>query len=145
MEFLTVDAPQDCIHLLASMEKDGSEDLADARGLLESLQGGCSAGTRVADIDAQGNVYPCQFARSPEFRVGNVRDRPFSRIWADTGNPVLARFRDKQARFGGRCGICSYRDLCGGGCRVRAHAAGGDFLAEDPFCYVTDLDPVTRE
>jgi Fe-coproporphyrin III synthase len=145
MEFLTVDAPQDCIHLLASMEKDGSEDLADARGLLESLQGGCSAGTRVANIDAQGNVYPCQFARSGEFLVGNVRHQPFSRIWADTGNPVLARFRDKQARFGGRCAICTYRDLCGGGCRVRAHAAGGDFLAEDPFCYVTETDPVIRE
>jgi len=143
MEFLTVDAPQDCIHLLASMETDGSEDLADARGLLASLQGGCSAGTRVADIDAQGNVYPCQFARSPEFCAGNVRDRPFGRIWTDPENPVLARFRDKQARFGGRCGTCTYRDLCGGGCRVRAHAAGGDFLAEDPFCYVTDPGSVT--
>jgi Fe-coproporphyrin III synthase len=138
MEFLTVDAPQDAIHLLESMEKDGSEDLADARGLLESLKGGCSAGTRVANIDTRGNVYPCQFARSPEFLVGNVRDRPFSRIWADTGNPVLTRFRNKQASFTGRCGVCGYRDICGGGCRVRAYAANGDFLAEDPFCYVTD-------
>jgi len=138
MEFLTVDAPQDAIHLLESMEKDGSEDLADARGLLESLKGGCSAGTRVANIDTRGNVYPCQFARAGEFLVGNVRDRPFSTIWADTGNPVLARFRKKQALFTGRCGVCGYRDICGGGCRVRAHAANGDFLAEDPFCYVTD-------
>lgn len=136
MEFLTVDAPQDCIHLLDSMEKDGSEDLADARGLLASLQGGCSAGTRVANIDARGNVWPCQFARLPEFLVGNIRNRPFSTLWADTANPSLVRFRQKPARFGGRCGICRYRDLCGGGCRVRAHAAGGDFLAEDPFCYV---------
>ncbi|MEN6444309.1 MAG: radical SAM protein [Methanoregula sp.] len=136
MEFLTVDAPQDCIHLLASMEKDGSEDLADARGLLESLKGGCSAGTRVANIDTRGNVYPCQFARSREFLVGNVRDRSFSRLWADDASPVLARFRKKDARFGGRCGICRYRDLCGGGCRVRAHAVEGDFLAEDPFCFM---------
>jgi Fe-coproporphyrin III synthase len=136
MEFLTVDAPQDCIHLLASMGQDGSEDLADARELLASLKGGCSAGTRVANIDAQGNVYPCQFARSPEFLVGNVRNRPFSGVWSDSTNPVLTRFREKQARFGGRCGTCSHRELCGGGCRVRAHAAGGDFLAEDPFCFV---------
>ncbi|GAB6286419.1 MAG: 12,18-didecarboxysiroheme deacetylase [Methanoregula sp.] len=136
MEFLTVDAPQDCIHLLASMEKDGSEDLVEARRLLESLKGGCSAGTRVANIDTRGNVYPCQFARSPEFLAGNIRKLPFSRIWADIQNPVLARFREKDARFGGRCGICSYRDLCGGGCRVRAHAVEGDFLAEDPFCFV---------
>jgi radical SAM protein with 4Fe4S-binding SPASM domain len=136
MEFLTVDAPQDCIHLLASMEKDRSEDLADARELLESLKGGCSAGTRVANIDSRGNVYPCQFARSPEFLIGNVRYQPFSRIWADSANPVLVRFRDKEALFGGRCGVCSHRDLCGGGCRVRAHAAGEDFMAEDPFCFV---------
>jgi Fe-coproporphyrin III synthase len=136
MEFLTVDAPQDAIHLLASMEKDGSEDLDDARTLLESLKGGCSAGTRVANIDTRGNVYPCQFARSPEFLAGNIRDRPFSRIWADKENPVLARFRQKDARFSGRCGACRHRELCGGGCRVRAHAPGGDFFAEDPFCFL---------
>ncbi|MDO9550166.1 MAG: radical SAM protein [Methanoregula sp.] len=136
MEFLTVDAPQDCIHLLASMEKDGSEDLADAHELLASLKGGCSAGTRVANIDAQGNVYPCQFARSPEFLIGNIRDRPFSDIWADAENPVLVKFRHKEAQFGGRCGACRHRDLCGGGCRVRAHAVNGDFFAEDPFCFI---------
>ncbi|MDP3396622.1 MAG: radical SAM protein [Methanoregula sp.] len=135
MEFLTVDAPQDCIHLLASMEKDRSEDLADARKLLESLKGGCSAGTRVANIDAQGNIFPCQFARSPEFLVGNIRSQSFSELWNDSQNPVLARFREKQAQFKGRCRTCSHRDLCGGGCRVRAHAAEGDFYAQDPFCF----------
>jgi radical SAM protein with 4Fe4S-binding SPASM domain len=122
------------------MEEDRSEDLADARELLESQKGGCSAGTRVANIDARGNVYPCQFARSPEFIVGNIRDRPFSRIWADSANPVLVRFREKDARFGGRCADCTYRDLCGGGCRVRAHAVEGDFLAEDPFCFIDKED-----
>ncbi|HII75451.1 MAG TPA: radical SAM/SPASM domain-containing protein, partial [Methanolinea sp.] len=72
MEFLTVDAPQDCIHLLQSMERDGSPDLQGARELLSSLNGGCSAGERVANVDARGNVYPCQFARSPVFLVGNI-------------------------------------------------------------------------
>ncbi|MDD1691888.1 MAG: radical SAM protein [Methanoregula sp.] len=136
MEFLTVDAPQDCIHLLTSMEQDGSPDIPEARQLLQSLNGGCSAGTRVANIDAHGNVYPCQFARSDNFLAGNIKIQPFSRIWGDTANPVLARFREKQARFGGRCAECTYRDLCGGGCRVRAYAVNGDFLAEDPFCFV---------
>lgn len=136
MEFLTVDAPQDCIHLLRSMERDGSPDLPDARKLLSSLNGGCSAGDRVADVDPRGNVYPCQFARLPEFLVGNIRDRPFGELWSDNVNPVLKRFRKKDARFGGRCAGCSYRDLCGGGCRVRAYAVSGDFLAEDPFCFI---------
>lgn len=140
MEFLTVDAPQDCIHLIRSMEQDNSPDLGEARELLASLNGGCSAGDRVANVDPKGNVYPCQFARSPEFLVGNIRDRPFSKLWNDPDNPVLARFRTKPVRVGGKCGTCQYLSLCGGGCRVRAWAVGGDVAAEDPFCYVSGSD-----
>ena len=141
MEFLTVDAPQDCIHLLQSMERDGSADLADARDLLASLNGGCSAGDRVANVDPRGNVYPCQFARSPEFLVGNIRDRPFSALWNDGENPVLARFRIKPPEVQGRCRSCTYLRICGGGCRVRAWARGGDFSAEDPFCFLGNTFP----
>jgi radical SAM protein with 4Fe4S-binding SPASM domain len=136
MEFLTVDAPQDCVHLLRAMERDGSPDVCEAETLVRSLNGGCSAGTRVANVDPRGNVYPCQFARSPEFLVGNVRERQFSRIWQDAQNPVLARFRAIPRDLSGKCGRCGYRDLCGGGCRVRAYAAGGDHAAPDPFCFV---------
>ncbi|MCC7566029.1 MAG: radical SAM protein [Methanomicrobiaceae archaeon] len=140
MEFLTVDAPQDCIHLLASMERDGSPDLLEAGALVASLNGGCSAGTRVANIDPRGNVYPCQFARLQEFWIGNIRDRPFSSLWEDPENPVLRQFRKKPAAFLGRCGNCRHRELCGGGCRVRAYVAGGDFSAADPFCFIGDLE-----
>jgi radical SAM protein with 4Fe4S-binding SPASM domain len=136
MEFLTVDAPQDCIHLIQSMERDGSADLVYARDLIASLKGGCSAGTRVANIDPCGNVYPCQFARSPDFLIGNIRSKPFSALWADGGHPVLEFFRRKPSLTGGKCKTCAYFDLCGGGCRVRAYAKTGDFLAEDPFCYI---------
>jgi radical SAM protein with 4Fe4S-binding SPASM domain len=143
MEFLTVDAPQDCIHLIQSMEKDGSADLPDARELLASLNGGCSAGDRVANVDPRGNVYPCQFARSPVFLVGSIRDRPFSELWNDDKNPVLARFRKKPPAVGGRCGACRYLRLCGGGCRVRAWARTGDFAGEDPFCYLAASEETT--
>jgi radical SAM protein with 4Fe4S-binding SPASM domain len=68
--------------------------------------------------------------------IGNTGKLPFSRIWQDNTNPVLERFREKQARFGGRCAGCTYRELCGGGCRVRAYAVNGDFLAEDPLCFI---------
>lgn len=138
IEFLTVDAPQDAIHLLVSMERDNSPDLPDAQELIQSLNGGCSAGSRVADIDPQGNVYPCQFARSSDFLVGNIRERPFSSLWTDEKNPVLARFRKKAEFIAGRCKACSWFSFCGGGCRVRAHAAGGDVFAEDPFCFVSN-------
>ena len=86
------------------MERDQSPDLCDARALIASSNGGCSAGDRVANIDPQGNVYPCQFARSPEFLIGNVRDRKFSDLWADSAHPVLARSREKPVRLTGHCG-----------------------------------------
>jgi len=136
MEFLTVDSPQDCIHLLQSMERDGSQDLAAASDLVKSMKGGCSAGDRVANVDPHGNVYPCQFARSRDFFVGNIRERPFSDLWTNSAHPVLARFREKPAHIGGKCGECGYLDLCGGGCRVRAYAKAGNFSAEDPFCFI---------
>jgi radical SAM protein with 4Fe4S-binding SPASM domain len=136
MEFLTVDSPQDCVHLIQSMERDGSPDLADARDLLKSLKGGCSAGDRVANVDPLGNVYPCQFARSLDFFIGNIREQPFSALWTDSAHPVLARFREKPVHIRGKCGKCGYFELCGGGCRVRAYAKAGDFSAEDPFCFV---------
>jgi len=136
MEFLTVDAPQDCIHLVRSMERDDSPDLSDAKTLLSALKGGCSAGERVANIDPWGNVYPCQFARSPAFLVGNIRDRRFSELWGDDRNPALLLFRGKNGLISGVCRSCEYFPLCGGGCRVRAHAESGDFRAPDPFCFV---------
>ncbi len=139
LEFLTVDAPQDCIHLIRAMERDGSPDLEDAKNLLKTLKGGCSAGSRVANVDPRGDVYPCQFARSPEFFIGNIRRQPFSALWTDPDNPVLARFRNKTAGIGGKCKKCRYLDLCGGGCRVRAYAASGETSAEDPFCFVDQV------
>lgn len=140
MEFLTVDSPQDCIHLLRSMEDDDSPDVTEARNLMESLHGGCSAGSRVANIDPWGNVYPCQFARSKDFFIGNIREKPFSAIWGDDNHQVLAMFRDKYHLVTGKCSGCRYFQLCGGGCRVRAWAVSGNFSAEDPFCFIENDD-----
>ena len=107
------------------MEQDRSPDLQDARELLASLNGGCSAGDRVADVDPRGNVYPCQFARSPDFLVGNIRDLRFPALWNDESNPVLARFRTKPLAVSGKCQDCGHLRLCGGGCRVRRMPGAG--------------------
>jgi len=138
MEFLTVDGPQDAIHLLSVMEQKNSSDLPEARSLIASMKGGCSAGIRVANVTQHGDVYPCQFAQIPEMYIGSIRTRKFSEIWNDKDNPVLKRFRDKKELLKGRCASCSYLDLCGGGCRVRAFSQKGDFSDDDPFCFIQD-------
>ncbi len=45
---------------------------------------------------------------------------------------IFQALRDP-ARLKGKCGACSYRDVCGGN-RARALAVTGDMLEEDPLC-----------
>jgi radical SAM protein with 4Fe4S-binding SPASM domain len=95
---------------------------------------GCSAGRGFVYIKPNGDVWPCPFV---EVDCGNVRETPFSRIWQSS--PVFADFRNRESRLQGRCGECTYRRLCGG-CRGRSWALTGDYLAEDPSCFIHDTD-----
>lgn len=94
-------------------------------GGLES--GGCMAGTQYCRITPGGDVTPCPYMTVV---AGNVRERSFSEIWSRS--PVLRRLRDR-SQLKGRCGACEFNELCGG-CRCRAQAHFGDYLAEDPAC-----------
>ena len=134
MEILTVDAPQDGILLLDKLREDNSPEYENALTLLQYTGDSCSAGDRVANVDPVGNVYPCQFAQLEDFKIGNIRETKFSALWNDSENPVLATFREKTKLLKGKCGSCQYKELCGGGCRIRAYAQHGDIWAEDPLC-----------
>jgi radical SAM protein with 4Fe4S-binding SPASM domain len=98
--------------------------------LAEMVFHGCSAGRGFVYVKPNGDVWPCPFI---EVGCGNVRQTPFSTIWADS--PVLKDLREREQNLKGRCGECEYRRLCGG-CRGRAWATAGDYLAEDPSCFI---------
>jgi radical SAM protein with 4Fe4S-binding SPASM domain len=100
--------------------------------LAEKVFHGCAAGRGFIYIKPDGAVWPCPFI---ELDCGNVRERSFKDIWA--GSHVLKQLRDRERLLKGQCGDCEYRRLCGG-CRGRAWAATGDFLAEDPCCFIHD-------
>ena len=145
MEILTVDAPQDGVYLLNKLREDDSQEYENALKLLQYTGDSCSAGDRVANVDPSGNVYPCQFAQLEEFKIGNIRERKFSELWNDSENPVLAVFREKTKFLKGKCGSCVYKDLCGGGCRIRAYAQYGDIWAEDPLCPFNPNHEITHK
>jgi MoaA/NifB/PqqE/SkfB family radical SAM enzyme len=50
--------------------------------------GGNSSGVNIANIDNLGNVHPDTFWW--HHRLGNVKERPFSQIWRDTSDPLMA-------------------------------------------------------
>jgi radical SAM protein with 4Fe4S-binding SPASM domain len=135
MEILTVDAPQDLVYILQRMEEDCDGERGAAQTLARCMGAGCSAGQRVANIDQQGNVYPCQFAQEREFLIGNVRERPFSELWSNDQDPVLAIFRNNNDILAGRCRDCPSVKTCGGGCRVRAYHETGQMGGDDPLCW----------
>jgi radical SAM protein with 4Fe4S-binding SPASM domain len=100
--------------------------------LAELVFHGCSAGRGFVYVKPNGDVWPCPFV---EVKCGNVREAPFSEIWQSS--PVFEDLRNRESRLQGRCGECGYRRLCGG-CRGRSLALTGDYLAEDPSCFIHD-------
>lgn len=134
IEILTVDAPQDGIYILNRLQEENLHQYENALRLLRFTGDPCSAGNRIANIDQSGDVYVCQFAQLPELRVGNIRKQKFSEIWEADNNSVLSKFRNKVENLEGKCGECAYKQLCGGGCRIRAYFQHDDLWAEDPLC-----------
>ena len=62
--------------------------------------------------------------------AGDLRKQSFAEIWNNSA--VFEQLRDDD-NLKGKCGCCEFRHVCMG-CRARAYAATGDFLAEEPFC-----------
>ncbi|MHC4295007.1 MAG: SPASM domain-containing protein, partial [Planctomycetota bacterium] len=100
------------------------------------MNGGNSSGNGIGCISWDGAVHADQFWRSVRF--GNVIERPFSEIWTDLTNPLMAKLKDKRPHVKGRCATCRFLDMCGGNLRARAEAATGDLWACDPACYLSD-------
>ncbi len=88
---------------------------------------GCLAGQLIALIDVDGNVLPCSYFPLP---AGNIRQQSFREIWENS--KLFKELRDFKS-YKGSCGSCEYVNVCGG-CRARAYAVTGDYLAEEPFC-----------
>ncbi|MBT0962251.1 heme d1 biosynthesis radical SAM protein NirJ [Denitromonas iodatirespirans] len=100
--------------------------------------GGNASGVNVANIDNLGNVHPDTMWW--HHTLGNVRQRPFSEIWADTSDPLMAGLKARPRQVKGRCGACVHVDICGGNTRVRAQQLTGDAWEEDPACYLDDAE-----
>jgi len=134
-EVLTVDNHADAAYLYLKI-KQSQPDRAEEVLRLMRWNGGNSSGTGVGCIDYLGNVHPDQF--SWHLTLGNVREKPFSEIWRDVSNPLLAGLRNRRGLITGRCADCGFFDICNGNLRVRAEAATGDLWASDPACYLSD-------
>ena len=94
---------------------------------MNAMTKGCLAGTGVCFISHEGEVFPCGYL---PVIAGDLRKQTFADIWEHAEVFEHLRHTDE---LKGKCGCCEFRNVCMG-CRARAFAATGDFMAEEPFC-----------
>ena len=100
--------------------------------------GGCMAGRGFAFVSHVGVLQPCGFCDVP---AGDLRQFGYDLPAACAASEVFRQLQDVDG-YGGKCGTCGFRIVCGG-CRARALAAVGDYLAEEPTCSYQPLGKVS--
>lgn len=134
-EILTVDNHADGPYIYLRLLKEDAKRAAEVLKLLEMNEGN-NSGRGIGCVSWDGEVHADQFWRTISF--GNVTRRPFSEIWLDTSNDLMAKLKDKKSFVTGRCAACRWLDVCGGNFRARAEAMNGDIWGPDPACYLTE-------
>lgn len=94
---------------------------------LDAVTRGCLGGLGFCFISHSGQVQPCGYL---ELDCGQIRDKDFPTIWSSSKQFLELR---TPSLYKGKCGQCEYHYVCGG-CRARAYAMNGDYLAEEPLC-----------
>lgn len=97
---------------------------------------GVGDGKGVMFVGHTGEIFPAGF-----LPLGCGRFPEVSVVDTYQNHPTFRALRDPD-RFGGHCGFCEYRFVCGGS-RARAYAVTGDPLAAEPDCvYVPGSGPM---
>ena len=128
MFFKPTDAPH-YLRVMKQRQSHGDSMPASTAGQhsMHSITRGCLAGIGFCFISHRGSVQGCGYL---DIEAGNIKEQPFSQIWADS---TLFRNLRELSNIKGKCGVCEYKKICGG-CRARAYEATGDYLEAEPYC-----------
>ena len=115
-------------HTNAGMKFYDQTTIQDSAGRYK-LTKGCLGGQGFVFISHTGKVQICGFL---ELEAGDLRTAKYDvgSIWETS--ELFRQIRDID-NYHGKCGICEYRNVCGG-CRARAYYSTGDYLGEEPNC-----------
>jgi radical SAM protein with 4Fe4S-binding SPASM domain len=93
--------------------------------------GKCTIGANYISVTENGDYRSCGFHEG--YRLGNIKDKGLRETWDELQQSEFhLKLRDK-SNLKGRCGVCEYREICGG-CRTRAEYYTGDLFETDPAC-----------
>lgn len=88
---------------------------------------GVSDGKGCMFVSHIGQIFPSGFL---PIEAGRFPRDSIVEIYQNS--PLFRQLRDPDG-FGGKCGCCEFRQICGGS-RARAYAVTGDYLAAEPDC-----------
>lgn len=94
----------------------------------EQEAAGCQIGNNILALTPNGDMLPC--CKLP-ISIGNILSMDFHDAW---NSRIMDEFRSSR-NLKGKCGCCVHKGICKG-CRAAAYAASGDYLAEDPQCWL---------
>ncbi len=99
--------------------------------------GRCSIAGKYMSVIENGDIIPCSF--NDRIRLGNVQNKGLKQIWTELQSSELTVKLKDRSNLKGKCGVCEFREICGG-CRTRAELYTGDIFGSDPACaYVPKL------
>ena len=113
--------------ILRQRAKKDKKSIAFNTHGMDAVTRGCLAGTGFCFISHRGIVQPCGFL---DVSCGDITRESFTDIWYHSD--IFLSLRNLND-LKGKCGVCEYKNVCGG-CRARAFEATGDFLTEEPLC-----------
>ncbi|MCW4022066.1 MAG: radical SAM protein [archaeon] len=93
--------------------------------------GQCFIGGRYMGLLENGDIRPCGFNEG--YRTGNIKNQSMKEIWTEMQTSDFTLKLKDRSNLKGKCGVCEYRDICGG-CRTRAEVYTGDLFESDPAC-----------
>jgi radical SAM protein with 4Fe4S-binding SPASM domain len=86
------------------------------------------AGNGFCFVDHTGNINPSGFL---PINCGNVRDVSVIDVYRN--HPLFKQLKDPSL-LQGKCAVCEFKAVCGGGSRARAYAMSRNLFAEEPLC-----------
>ncbi|HUC88670.1 MAG TPA: radical SAM protein [Candidatus Paceibacterota bacterium] len=92
---------------------------------------GCSAGAITFNVNSDGTMTPCALLDIPMMNTFSLSIEEMTERYRE--NPIVKNMLEMNLK--GKCGACHLKYQCGG-CRARALIQMGDFLEEDPHCWL---------
>ncbi|MGQ9617723.1 MAG: radical SAM protein [Candidatus Aminicenantia bacterium] len=100
--------------------------------IVKIMGSGCIVGRNGIAILPDGTVLPCRRFPLP---IGNLRDSLLYEIWEKSD---VLNFLRRRENLKGICKKCSIKNCIG--CRAMSYCLTGDYLQEDPHCWIYKKD-----